>query len=171
MIVEDGTGIFNSNSYVSLDFADEYFFSRGYSEWENLEEKNKEQLLVKATDYIDNIYQWLGSKKTSTQSLRFPRVNLTDYEGIEIVDIPLSLKYSVCDVAFECLKGTELFGKEDTNGNVISEKIGQLAFTYEKSVKELVKNKSIFDSVNTRLRGLYKIQNDRNLKVGKILRV
>ena len=63
MIVEDGTGLPNADSYVSVEFADTYFSARGVSVWATLTNTVKEQLLIKATDFIDNIYQWNGKRK------------------------------------------------------------------------------------------------------------
>ena len=50
MVVEDGTGLSNADSFVSVAYADTYFSTRGVSAWASL--TNKEALLIKATDYI-----------------------------------------------------------------------------------------------------------------------
>ena len=44
MVVEDGTGLTDSNSYVSVVFADDYFSTRGVSKWETLTETEKQQM-------------------------------------------------------------------------------------------------------------------------------
>jgi len=99
MIVENGTGLPNADSYVSIEFADDYFSARGVSGWGALTVEQKEQSLIRATDFIDNIYQWYGKKATTEQSLRFPRVNLTDYEGMLVIGVPYCLKKAVCEAA------------------------------------------------------------------------
>ena len=45
MIVENGTGLTDSNSYVSVVFADDYFSARGVSGWDALTVQQKEQAL------------------------------------------------------------------------------------------------------------------------------
>ena len=46
MIVENGTGLPNADSYVSVEFADSYFSARGVSGWDALtdEQKRKNRL-------------------------------------------------------------------------------------------------------------------------------
>ena len=170
MIVEDGTGLPNADSYVTVEFADSYFSARGVSEWATLTNTVKEQLLIKATDFIDNIYQWKGKKQFDIQALRFPRVNIFDYEGAEITGIPSCLKQAVCDAAL-IGNGAELFQTKDANGDVTSEKIGELAFTYAKTSSETVTSSTLYDSINTKLRGLF-VDNSKNRVVsGKVERV
>ena len=168
MIVEDGTGKTDANSYVSVEFANDYFSARGVSEW-NIDTEKKEQLLIKATDFIDNIFQWLGKKEFENQALRFPRVDLRDYEGVEVKGIPLCLKQAVCDAAL-INNNSELFQTKEANGDVVSEKIGELAFTYSKTNKEAVTSSTLYDSINTKLRGLYRDSSNR-IVTGKVQRV
>ena len=169
MVVEDGTGKTDSNSYVSVVFADDYFSSRGVTEWASLTNNAKEQALIRATDYIDNIFQWCGKKATAEQSLRFPRVNLKDYEGNDVIGIPTCLKQSVCDVAVITSKGTELFETAEQNGDVVSETITTLSFTYSKNERTTT-SKTLYDAVNTKLRGLYVDSAKGHIQMGKMHR-
>ena len=167
MKVEDGTGLADADSYVTLDYADNYFYSRGNAEWEDIDYEEKERLLVVATDYIDSVFVWKGKRKSRTQSLRFPRVNVYDYEGEEIEGIPNALMQSVCDIAMSAHGGTELFGVSEKGGDVISENIGgMLSFTYAQKTKES-KYVSVFESVNARLRGMYVEVSERTAMSGK----
>lgn len=171
MVVENGIGLTDSNSYVSVDFADNYFSDRNVSEWGELEETAKESALIRATDYIDNIFQWYGKKLNPNQSLRFPRSNLVDYEGNEINGIPNCLKQVVCDASLVVSQGTELFQTKEANGDVVSETIGQLSFSYSKTNKETVTGSSLYDSINTKLRGLFKDTSKNRIVVSKVARV
>ena len=170
MIVEDGTGKSDANSYVSVEFADSYFSARGVSEWVALDQQVKEQLLIKGTDFIDNIYQWNGKREFEAQALRFPRVDIFDYEGAEIQGIPTCLKQTVCDASW-IAKSNELFQTSDANGNVVSEKIGELAFTYANGNKETVASSTLYDSINTKLRGLFVDNSKQRVVSGKVERV
>ena len=172
MIVENGTGLPNADSYVSIEFADSYFSARGVSGWVALTQTQKEQALIKGTDFIDSIYQWYGKKATSEQSLRFPRVNLRDYEGQEIEGIPNCLKQAVCDASMLSANGTELFQTKNENGDVVSETITTLSFTYSKSDKsEKTTQTTLYDSINTKLRGLFKESSANKVISGKVERV
>ncbi len=169
MIVEDGTGKTDANSYVSVEFANDYFSARGVSEW-NIDTDKKEQLLIKATDFIDNVFQWYGKKEFENQALRFPRVELRDYEGVEVKGIPLCLKQAVCDAAL-ISNSTELFETAEHNGDVVSETITTLSFTYNKNGSRTVTSTTLYDSINTKLRGLYVDNSKNKIVTGKVQRV
>ena len=172
MIVEDGTGLSNADSYVSVEFADNYFSARGVTAWASLTQAKKEQALIRATDFIDSIYQWHGKKATSEQALRFPRVNLTDYEGMLVIGIPNCLKQAVCDASMLSVNGTELFQTKNENGDVVSETITTLSFTYSKSDKsEKTTQTTLYDSINTKLRGLFVESSSNKVVSGKVERV
>lgn len=170
MIVEDGTGLNNANSYVSVIDADSYFAARGVSDWEDLETEQKEQALIKATDFIDNIFQWYGKREFANQSLRFPRVELRDYEGVEIKGIPNCLKQAVCDAAL-ISSSSELFETAEHNGDVVSETITTLSFTYSKEGSRSTASTTLYDSINTKLRGLFKDNSQNRIISGKVARV
>lgn len=170
MIVEDGTGLTNADSYVSVAFADTYFSARGVSEWALLTQAKKEQALIKATDFIDNIYQWYGKKEFEHQALRFPRVDIQDYEGAEIKGIPLCLKQAVCDASLISTSG-ELFETAEHNGDVVSETITSLSFTYKKDGSRSTTSTTLYDSINTKLRGLFRDNSKNKIVTGKVQRV
>ena len=170
MIVEDGTGLPNADSYVSIEFADSYFSARGVTDWTALTQAKKEVALICATDYIDNVFQWYGKKQFEGQSLRFPRVNIKDYEGEDIVGVPNCLKQAVCDTALMSANGTTLFQTQNENGDVVSENITQLSFTYSKSEKSTT-SKTLYDAINTKLRGLFKDSGNAQIVSGKVERV
>jgi hypothetical protein len=75
LIVENGTGLIDANSYITVAYADTYHSNRGNSAWATLTTTVKEQLLVKSTDYIEQVYRlrWLGYRHTEEQALSFPR--------------------------------------------------------------------------------------------------
>jgi hypothetical protein len=55
MIVENGSGVLRANSYVGLAYAQTYLQDRGknVAPWSTATKAQKEQALIKATDYID----------------------------------------------------------------------------------------------------------------------
>lgn len=76
LVIEDGTGLPDANSYGSVEGADAYFELRGNKAWTELTEEAKSSALVQATDYID--LRWrdamLGKRLTAEQALEFPRL-------------------------------------------------------------------------------------------------
>lgn len=169
MVVEDGTGLVDSNSYVSLEYADDYFSTRSVTSWENLSEEQKTAFLIKGTDYVDSVFKWKGTKQTKEQSLNFPRKNLIDEDGYFVEGIPHRLKIAVCESALVLSNGTEMFKTESENGAVTSEHIGQLSFTYD--VAQKIKDSSMYESINSRLRGLYEDTSKARIYTGNVSRV
>lgn len=169
MVVEDGTGLVDSNSYVSLEYADDYFSTRSVSSWSELTDDQKKALLVKGTDYIDSVFKWKGVKSTPTQSLNFPRKDLIDDNGYKVEGIPNCLKVAVCESALVLSSGTEMFKTESENGAVTSEHIGQLSFTYD--VAQKIKDSTVYESINSRLRGLYEDTTKTRIYTGNVSRV
>ena len=65
----------SANSYVSLDWADQYFENRGSADdWSAATVDGKKQALVSATMRIDT-YSFIGDKLKTWQALQFPRTN------------------------------------------------------------------------------------------------
>ena len=169
MIVETGNGFSDANSYVSVVYGDNYFSARGNTAWEELSEETKEMCLIKATDFVDSSFQWRGKKATQEQSLCFPRINLVDDDGYKVEGIPENLKKAVCECASIISTGKEMFSTQNENGAVTSEKIGELAFTYD--VAQKIKDTTVYDAINLRLRGLYVDKSKGQILTGGVIRV
>ena len=76
LILEDGTGISNSNSYTTVAIADAYFADRNNQDWLGLDNADqKTPYLILATDYLEQMYRlsWLGFRRLTTQALSWPR--------------------------------------------------------------------------------------------------
>lgn len=120
LIVEDGSCVDSANSYVSLAYADTYAKNRNYDTWLNAASYIRSAAIMKAMDYVDNIFEWKGRRKYRDQPLKFPRVQIFDderfcYDGI----IPEQLKKAVCEAAFYVLEQYTLFvnSGDDATGN------------------------------------------------------
>lgn len=62
-----------TNTYISEADADTYWTDRGNTDWTGLSSANKEIFLIKATDWIDRKYRFVGDKATAAQRLQWPR--------------------------------------------------------------------------------------------------
>ena len=80
LTVEDGTGLPNADSYVSVDEADAYHAAHGNLTWAGLEVEQKEILLRRATDYITYIFgpSFIGTRAVAGQALAWPRTSIYD---------------------------------------------------------------------------------------------
>jgi hypothetical protein len=79
LIVEDGSGKSDANTYLSLAEANSYAESRLYSEqWSAATDATKNAALTMATRMIDAQHQFNGYKRTAEQALQWPRVECPD---------------------------------------------------------------------------------------------
>jgi hypothetical protein len=78
------------NSYVTIEYADEYFSKQFGENWSSFTDTAiKERLLVSASSLIDN-EKLSDSKFDAGQNMEFPRG-----DGI----IPMPIKYATCELA------------------------------------------------------------------------
>jgi len=127
LIHEDGTGLADAESYVSVEDANVYHGARSNSLWDLAEQDLKESSLRKATDFIDAVYggRWIGTPLLETQGLSFPRHG-TSWNGV-----PVPLKRALFELALRVVSGTELFA--DAAEKTKSEKIGPIEVEYDLS--------------------------------------
>jgi hypothetical protein len=136
LILEDGTGLSNAESYASVAEANTYFTNRNITAWTGTDAV-KEAALRKATDYLDATYSWAGSGiLVDTQALGFPRLDLYDSEGRDISStVPKKLKNATCELALASLSGDLLKNKENSNF-VKREKVGSIEVEYRDNAVE-----------------------------------
>lgn len=94
LVVEDGSGLDNANTYVSIDDGNTYHALRGNSAWTAASEGEKATALVHATQYVDTRWSFIGELTNPAtasvvgQALAWPRmddgVNLLDSRGNEV---------------------------------------------------------------------------------------
>ena len=122
LIVEDGTGLSDANSYVSVAYADAYFLARNVTSWASL--TIKEALLIQATDYMEAVYSesWKGTTLNDTQAL-FCTPRIIEDEVIN----PDRLKKAVCELALKAKDGALLV---DVEQRTIEEKIDVISVKY-----------------------------------------
>lgn len=77
IVVEDGSGLPNSNSYASIDEATTYCLDRGFNEWATATPDQRSAALIRATDYIDATYLFKSVPLSDTQALACPRFTET----------------------------------------------------------------------------------------------
>ena len=103
LIVEDGTGIVDAESYCTVAFADTYHVARGNeTTWRDQDKPVKEIALRKATEYIDLRFgsRFKGSVEfpDTPQALLFPRIDIEGY-----TDVPICLQRAVAEYALRSL--------------------------------------------------------------------
>lgn len=167
LIVEDGSGLPNANSYCDLDFALEYCTNKGYTGWLSLSETEQKVFIIRGTEFVDNFYNWRGRKGKGSQALSFPRLDLYDDDCYIVNGIPDKLKKACLEAAFlNSTSGTDtLFSTKDENGAIKRQKVDTLEVEYfgqtqSESTADSVDYTSIYDILNKLLKGLYKEKGD-----------
>lgn len=102
-LVEDGTGLPDATSYVSVADADDILSVNPHiaEDWGALSETEKEQLLSWASRYLDMKAIWKGERAVETSALRWPRSGVVDRDEIELPDneIPQQLRIATAEMA------------------------------------------------------------------------
>ena len=110
-VVEDGTGLADSNSYVDVSFADTYMLEHNYNtSWSPLTNDEKQNALIIGTQYIDINYIFPGILLNSEQSLQYPRSDAYDIYCNSITGIPKRLKEATCEATIRSL--TQILTKD-----------------------------------------------------------
>ena len=139
LIVEDGTGKSDAESYISVADADNYHGKRGNSTGDEMTTEEKEQALRRATDYMEQSYRlnWLGYRRLELQALSWPRdevqrqdfTYLNQFSFYPNDQVPREVKEACAELAWRAAAG-EL--SPDLSQGVIREKVDVLEVEYDK---------------------------------------
>jgi hypothetical protein len=148
LIVEDGTGKADAESYISVADASTYHANRGNAAWAALASDTvREQNLRKASDYMVQVYRrrWNGTRIKSTQALDWPRAFVLREDfystGLTIPDVstgefyypsdevPTEVKNACAELALKAASGELL---PDLTQGVVMEKVDVLQIEYDK---------------------------------------
>jgi len=119
LVTEDGTGLPDAESYISIADASTYHNARGNAAWDLLDEDVKEQNCRKATEYMLQVYRhrWKGVRMTATQALDWPRAQVylepvvtgasTEFPNLVDDDIvPTEVERACAELALKASSGT-----------------------------------------------------------------
>ncbi|WP_422847209.1 DnaT-like ssDNA-binding protein [Acidovorax sp. M14] len=126
LIVENGTGVPNANSYVSLDEAKEYHELRG-SDWTGSDEELTRNLII-ALESLVALYgpNFRSKPYTHVQNKTlFPRHQFYDAHGryVKSGQIPDCVKHTQCELALMHSQDIDLFPIANTAQNISSESV------------------------------------------------
>lgn len=149
-IIEDGSNVTNSNSYVTVEDADAYHSMLGNTDWTALDNDNPDELalkqsaLIKATQSVDLLYgdNYKAVPLFNEQSLLFPRMTFIKNRWQTVIQgtIPKELKDAVCEIALKALNDEDVFPNINLDNNVKSK---------DSAVGPLKKSVTYFKSNNT----------------------
>lgn len=106
-VVETGTGLSNSNSYITVDFFKDYHDDRGRSivdgSGNSVGSSVIKAALVVASDYIDTKFTFIGIRSLTTQNMEWPRVDAFYQDGRIANGIPIEIQECVAELALKQL--------------------------------------------------------------------
>jgi hypothetical protein len=102
--VETGTGTPGANAYIAVADVDTHHADRGTSDWTNFTTPEKEQAIVRASDFIDKRFgrRFVGVRNTKEQGLEWPRTDAFDADGFllsGVDDLPRQLLKACAEYA------------------------------------------------------------------------
>ena len=93
LIVEDGSQVLNSDSYVNSTTIEAFLTERGLLSSTLATQSQRESMALRAMDHL-NVLEYNGSRVSNTQSLAFPRKGIMLSDNRELAEdvIPEELK-------------------------------------------------------------------------------
>lgn len=145
IIVEDGTGKTDSNSYVSEADLTTYATDRGITI-----AGTEADLIIQAMDYLES-KNFIGDKSTKEQALQWPRTNAAvDGWYIDTDEIPQLLIDAECEIAISIDGGTNPLTNQDRSTK--REKVGDIEVEYMDGAR----NAEYLTAAETKLKKLVK---------------
>lgn len=140
LIVEDGSGLIDSNSYASVNEFKAYHNSVG-NDISALTDDRIEQLLISATEFIDTAYEFLGQRLTIEQALEFPRYGTQFFpiSGNYFLLIHPRLKKACCSQAYAILSNPQFSSDRSVKSERVKVDVIETETEYDNPVTELDK--------------------------------
>lgn len=124
LIVEDGTGLPNAESYVSVAQADAYFSATAVADWAAATLADREVALRRATAYMDARYSFRGERLRTVQALAWPRVGYGSSEVPENGLWPVRpVANACCELALIAVRGQPYYVAQNTSSTAEREQV------------------------------------------------
>lgn len=152
LIVEDGTGLANAESYVSVADADARHAALGNTSWTGADAV-KEAALRRATEFLEQSYRnrWKGTRRSREQALSWPRYGASvDGYDVSSTVVPVEVANACADLALRSL-ADDL--NPDTPRAVIREKVGPLETEYDPNSPQGTRYRSVDMALSAFLKG------------------
>lgn len=107
-VLEDGSGLSNSNGYIDEAFFVTYLTDRGRSLIDPLTSVQYitaliNSAIVVSSDFLDGKFEFIGIRKLSTQSMEWPRVSASYQDGRQAEFVPVEVQEAVAELALKQL--------------------------------------------------------------------
>lgn len=130
----DAGNVPGANAYIDAAYFKSYHKDRGNDYTAGTSEI--QQAIVRASDYLDYRFAYVGERLRSTQTTEWPRNGAIDADRESVNGIPEEMKEACAEYAFLDLSGTTLMPTptRDTSGRAVksqTKKVGPITKTVE----------------------------------------
>jgi hypothetical protein len=129
LVIEDGTGLSNSNAYADIPFVENYLLGGQLQAFAALTESEKEAAIIGSTRYIDTMYSWKGTRKNIDQALSWPRIGV-ELDGFPVERVPAAVRRAAAEGVGLVLNNPDGLFSINNDRIVISEKVDIVAKAY-----------------------------------------
>jgi hypothetical protein len=143
LVVEDGTGLANAESYVSVAAASTRQAVLGNTNWATLITAEMEEALRRATVHMTQAYRtrWTGMRINSAQALDWPRYGVVvDGYSVASDSVPADIANACADLAFKAASGDLA---PDIERAIIRERVGPLETEYSAHGTQVTRYRAI----------------------------
>lgn len=153
LVVEDGTGKADAESYISVANADTRQAALGITNWATLITAEKEQALRRATAYMEQALRerWHGYRLNGTQALSWPRwYVIIDNFPVDPATVPAAVASACSDLAVKAAAGDL---NADLARGVVREKVGPVDTEFDRYSPQSVRYRALEMALAPYLKG------------------
>ena len=96
-----------NKAYVTTEFAETWCQERGYDHWLSLDISDQKAMVLRASEMIDQRFEFIGQPLQMTQDRAWPRKNAFAKDGMPISGIPKAIDDVVMIVAVALIDSDE----------------------------------------------------------------
>lgn len=135
-IVQTDSGtVSNANSYITVDEFKNYHKDRGNEITVGTGDIQK--AIVKATDYLDTRFRYVGERLNRPQATEWPRLNAFDIDETLINGIPIEVKEATAEYGLQALNGDlYITPTQEATGQTLRREENQVTVDGVKRAKE-----------------------------------
>jgi hypothetical protein len=156
-VVETGTGLTNSNAYTSVAAFKSYHDDRGNS-YAGFTDSNIEKAIVRASDYLDTRFTFLGYRRNVSQSMEWPRYEAFYQDGRPANAVPVEIAEACAEYALRALSAPLAPDPvADASGRMVSaesKQVGPISISKQFSRDGSATSFKPYPAVDARLREL-----------------
>lgn len=98
LVQNDSGGVEDANSYITLAFFKSHHDSRG-NDYSAYADSALEAAIVRATDYLDQRFSFIGERLNIDQDTQWPRLNAYDRDDNYVTGVPKEVKKATAEYA------------------------------------------------------------------------